>query len=136
MTVPPQVFPPTFLTADATALCAEIGGEAWFPPTGGSARDVKAICHRCELEAACLEWALDTGEQWGIWGGKSPRDRRRILARRGVPVVEPKPIDHGTEAGYKAHTRRGDVLPPNDPCGCRAASRLASNARKHRRDAA
>lgn len=39
-----------------------------------------------------------------------------------------KPINHGTPGGLKAHERRGDVVPDDDPCGCRAAHRAASAA--------
>ena len=35
----------------------------------------------------CLEYALDNGEKFGIWGGLSERERRRILKRRRMTLV-------------------------------------------------
>lgn len=67
----------------AGALCAQTDPEAFFPERGGSNRDAKAICARCDVRAQCLEYALRTGERDGIWGGLSPR-QRRALAARGV----------------------------------------------------
>lgn len=117
---------------DAGSLCAEIDPEVWFPEVGGSVLAAKRLCHRCENEDACLAWAISNDEQHGVWGGKSPQERRRIAThiRRAGP--RPGDIKHGTEGGMKAHQRRGDVVPDTDPCGCRAAARLASAQRRER----
>lgn len=63
-------------------LCASADPEAFFPEKGGSTKDAKAVCHRCPVEAICLEYALANEERFGIWGGKSERERRRILYER------------------------------------------------------
>jgi WhiB family redox-sensing transcriptional regulator len=60
----------------AEALCAQVDGELWFPDKGGSTREAKAICAQCFVQAECLTWALTTHEGFGIWGGKSERERR------------------------------------------------------------
>ena len=65
------------------ALCAEIDPEAFFPEKGGSTREAKKICTGCEVKAECLEYALSNDERFGIWGGLSERERRR-LRRRAV----------------------------------------------------
>lgn len=64
------------------ALCAQTDPEAFFPEKGGSTRDAKRICVGCEVKGACLEYALEQDERFGIWGGLSERERRRL--RRAV----------------------------------------------------
>jgi WhiB family redox-sensing transcriptional regulator len=67
------------------AVCAQTDPEAFFPEKGGSTRDAKRICLGCEVQAECLQAALDNDERFGIWGGMSERERRRL--KRGEPVV-------------------------------------------------
>jgi WhiB family redox-sensing transcriptional regulator len=65
------------------ALCAETDPEAFFPEKGGSTREAKRVCVGCDVRTECLEYALANDERFGIWGGLSERERRRIrLARR------------------------------------------------------
>jgi WhiB family transcriptional regulator, redox-sensing transcriptional regulator len=63
------------------ALCAETDPEAFFPEKGGSTREAKKICTGCEVRAECLEYALSKDERFGIWGGLSERERRRLRRR-------------------------------------------------------
>ena len=65
------------------ALCAETDPEAFFPEKGGSTREAKKICTGCEVKAECLEYALANDERFGIWGGLSERERRRLRRRAG-----------------------------------------------------
>jgi WhiB family transcriptional regulator, redox-sensing transcriptional regulator len=60
------------------ALCAQTDPEAFFPEKGGSTREAKRICAGCEVRAECLEYALTFDERFGIWGGLSERERRRL----------------------------------------------------------
>ena len=60
------------------ALCAQTDPEAFFPEKGGSTREAKRICTGCEVRAECLEYALAHDERFGIWGGMSERERRRL----------------------------------------------------------
>jgi len=60
------------------ALCAQTDPEAFFPEKGGSTREAKRICSTCEVRSECLEYALEHDERFGIWGGLSERERRRI----------------------------------------------------------
>jgi WhiB family redox-sensing transcriptional regulator len=60
------------------ALCAQTDPEAFFPEKGGSTREAKRICQGCEVRAECLEYALAHDERFGIWGGLSERERRRL----------------------------------------------------------
>jgi WhiB family redox-sensing transcriptional regulator len=67
------------------ALCAETDPEAFFPEKGGSTREAKKVCLGCDVRAECLEYALTHGERWGIWGGLSERERRKLKAREQQP---------------------------------------------------
>jgi len=60
------------------ALCAEVDPELFFPEPGGSTGEAKRVCMACEVRAECLEFALETGDQFGIYGGLSPTERRRL----------------------------------------------------------
>lgn len=87
------------------ALYAQTDPEAFYPPTGGSTREAKRVCMRCEVREQCSQWALDHHERYGVWGGLSERQRRRLkrdgaagqvaaaaVARRAVASHER--IDH------------------------------------------
>ena len=63
------------------ALCAQTDPEAFFPEKGGSTREAKRICIGCEVKGECLEYALANDERFGIWGGLSERERRRLKKR-------------------------------------------------------
>jgi WhiB family redox-sensing transcriptional regulator len=64
------------------ALCAETDSELFFPEKGGSTREPKAVCAQCFVREPCLAYALDNAISHGIWGGKSDRERRKILQGR------------------------------------------------------
>lgn len=63
------------------ALCAQTDPEAFFPEKGGSTREAKRVCLSCEVRVECLEYALANDERFGIWGGLSERERRRVKKR-------------------------------------------------------
>lgn len=65
------------------ALCAQTDPEAFFPEKGGSTREAKAICASCEVRSECLSYALENDERFGIWGGLSERERRRMKRQAG-----------------------------------------------------
>lgn len=69
------------LSWQADALCAQTDPEAFFPEKGGSTRDAKKICTTCEVKSECLEYALQNDERFGIWGGLSERERRKLRRR-------------------------------------------------------
>ena len=69
------------LAWQADALCAQTDPEAFFPEKGGSTRDAKKVCGSCAVRAQCLEYALANDERFGIWGGLSERERRRLRKR-------------------------------------------------------
>ena len=60
------------------ALCAQTDPEAFFPEKGGSTREAKRVCLTCDVRDECLEYALQHDERFGIWGGLSPNERRKV----------------------------------------------------------
>ncbi len=65
------------------ALCAQTDPEAFFPEKGGSTREAKRVCLGCDVRSECLEYALENDERFGIWGGLSERERRRLKRHAG-----------------------------------------------------
>ena len=68
------------------ALCSQTDPEAFFPEKGGSTREAKRICSRCDVKTDCLEYALGHDERFGIWGGLSERERD-LAQGRGFEAV-------------------------------------------------
>ena len=69
------------LACQADAICSQPDPEAFFPEKGGSTRDAKRICAGCDVKQQCLEYALANDERFGIWGGLSERERRKLKKR-------------------------------------------------------
>jgi len=63
------------------AACAEVDIDLFFPIKGANAAAALKICAGCDVRARCLSDALARGEQFGVRGGMTPRERRRYLAR-------------------------------------------------------
>lgn len=66
----------------AFSLCAQVGGDVLFPEKGQSAAPAKALCAACDVRAECLEYALANGEKFGVWGGKTERERSALKRDR------------------------------------------------------
>lgn len=66
------------------ALCAQTDPEIFFPDKGGSNRDAKAVCSRCPVTSKCFDYALANNEAYGIWGGMSEFDRRKLRRKGSV----------------------------------------------------
>jgi WhiB family redox-sensing transcriptional regulator len=62
----------------ALAMCAQTDPEAFFPGKGRSPRDAVKVCQRCQVRAECLAWAVEHDVRFGVWGGTTARDRRRM----------------------------------------------------------
>ncbi|MHB8506550.1 MAG: WhiB family transcriptional regulator [Acidimicrobiales bacterium] len=63
------------------ANCMGVDPDLFFPERGASTREAKEVCRGCVVREDCLEYAIVHSEKFGIWGGLSERERRRI--RRG-----------------------------------------------------
>ncbi len=65
------------------ALCAQVGGDAWFPEKGVPSRPSKKVCAVCPVQQQCLEWTLSlprAEDQFGIVAGLSVIERNRLRA--------------------------------------------------------
>ena len=75
------------------ARCKDEDPELFFPvgTTGPAASQIataKSICSKCDVRMACLEWAMVTGQDAGVWGGLSEEERRTLRrARRRSEAV-------------------------------------------------
>lgn len=70
--------PPEWVTG---AVCAQTDPDEFFPNKGGTTRYAKAVCRGCPVREECLQYALDNHERFGIWGGMSERERRKLETR-------------------------------------------------------
>ncbi|MGF1596256.1 MAG: WhiB family transcriptional regulator [Acidimicrobiales bacterium] len=66
------------------ANCLGVDPDLFFPERGASTREAKEVCRGCVVQDDCLEFALANGEKFGIWGGMSERERRRIRRQRAL----------------------------------------------------
>jgi WhiB family redox-sensing transcriptional regulator len=77
------------------AACRTMGVEIFYPPAEQDGREAKAVCLGCPVREMCLEFAIATGERFGVWGGLTPQERRWLVAKRKRPTLamsEPAPI--------------------------------------------
>ena len=75
--------------------CLGVDPDLFFPERGASTREAKEVCRGCVVQQDCLEYALLNGEKFGIWGGMSERERRRIRRQR---VLERQAVARTIEA--------------------------------------
>ena len=66
------------------ANCLGVDPDLFFPERGASTREAKEVCRGCVVRGDCLEYALQNSEKFGIWGGMSERERRRIRRQRAL----------------------------------------------------
>jgi WhiB family transcriptional regulator, redox-sensing transcriptional regulator len=67
------------------AACQDADPELFFPgirSPWAQVKTAKLICRSCPVTTMCLSWALASGQEYGIWGGLTEDERRR-LHRRG-----------------------------------------------------
>ncbi|MCU1493511.1 MAG: putative WhiB family transcriptional regulator [Acidimicrobiaceae bacterium] len=69
-------------TWQSRANCMGVDPELFFPERGSSTREAKEVCRGCVVQQDCLEFAIANGEKFGIWGGMSERERRRVRRSR------------------------------------------------------
>ena len=85
-------------------LCAQTDPELFFPEKGGSVREAKAVCAGCPVRAQCLAHALAHDERFGVWGGLSEPERRRLqsAATHRSSAAQPRGRRTGGPAGGSA----------------------------------
>jgi WhiB family redox-sensing transcriptional regulator len=64
------------------ANCMGVDPDLFFPERGASTREAKEVCRGCVVREDCLDYAITNGEKFGIWGGMSERERRRVRRAR------------------------------------------------------
>ena len=122
-----------------SALCRQTDAELWFPDrenpnTDGfitTIRRAQTVCRSCPVQTECLDYALSNNEKFGVWAGINmntvkAHTREELRRQRGVQVREV--FSHGTEAGARAHHRRGESV-------CAACRNAAAAADRNRRGA-
>ena len=80
------IFPAEDLSWQREANCLGVHPDLFFPERGASTKEAKEVCRACVVKDDCLEFALRSGEKFGIWGGMSERERRRL---RRIRAQEP-----------------------------------------------
>lgn len=88
------------------AACAGMPTRLWFPEPGDSTKEALAICSTCAVRAECLQYALDNGERFGLYGGTTAKERKTL--RRGR-VQRHRQVTHGTPSGYAWHLNRHEA---------------------------
>lgn len=66
----------------AYGACNGTDPDMFFPNRGESLEPAKSVCAKCVVREECLEYALANGERYGVWGGTSERERRRLRRAR------------------------------------------------------
>jgi WhiB family redox-sensing transcriptional regulator len=71
------------------AVCRDEDPDLFFPigntgPAVLQAEEAKTVCRRCPVREPCLEWALESGQEAGVWGGTSEEERRALKRRRAA----------------------------------------------------
>ena len=64
------------------SACSGLDTEMFFPATDTEAVAAQAVCATCPVRDQCLEWALATRQEDGVWGGLTDNERRRLRRRR------------------------------------------------------
>ena len=78
------MYGPQERTWQTKANCMGVDPDLFFPERGASTREAKEVCRGCVVREDCLEYALANGEKFGIWGGLSERERRRLRRQRAM----------------------------------------------------
>jgi WhiB family transcriptional regulator, redox-sensing transcriptional regulator len=69
----------------------------FFPKQGGSSKAARAVCSACGVRVQCLTYALDNHEVWGVWGGTSYPERRKLkraMRNGGAVTARSEPPRH------------------------------------------
>lgn len=69
------------------AACRGTSPDLFFPTRGESTAEAKAVCADCHVRTQCLDYALTNCEKFGVWGGLSERERRRIRKQRRIETI-------------------------------------------------
>ena len=79
--------PPVDLSWKIDGACRWVEPELFFPTSDADAAPAKRVCAGCAVRQRCLDFALDSQEFEGVWGGLTGPERRVLLRRRRVLTV-------------------------------------------------
>jgi hypothetical protein len=74
--------------------CQTVDPETFFPAPSEPADAAIALCRTCDVQGACLAWALEVGDCHGVWGATTPRERRAMLVAWRSETDETSPAEH------------------------------------------
>ncbi|MBX6356703.1 MAG: WhiB family transcriptional regulator [Micromonosporaceae bacterium] len=95
--------------------CQTVDPETFFPAPSEPADAAIALCRTCDVQGACLAWALDVGDCHGVWGGTTPRERRAMLvAWRSQGLWSVPGVREGDPAGEGSPPGEVDDALPED----------------------
>jgi hypothetical protein len=110
------------------ALCATVADpDAWYADAGPDRDAAVATCVRCPVQENCLDWAMDHGEQYGVWAGMTPEDRWDLGMQPDLTLVLP---DH-LEVPPKRPWRKQAPQQQEPSRGERVAEQRREAARRH-----
>lgn len=95
----------------------------FFPHPNSDGAEAKAICRHCPVAAECLTFALDTRQEFGVWGAMTERERFVLRTGKNIPTNHPR---CGTYSGVSRHRKAGEGL-------CRACMDARSAYERNRR---
>lgn len=87
------------------ALCIEQSPDIFFPESAQSNSPAKRICEMCAVRLDCLDYAITTNQQFGIWGGTVERERatmRKMMGTRKWSLIDAL---HYVEARRKGRSK-------------------------------
>lgn len=106
------------LTWRARGVCQSVDPEVFFPAPSEPADAAVALCRTCDVQGACLAWALEVGDCHGVWGATTPRERRAMLVawRSGeFETASSAPSRNSLPRGTHAGTSRTAPAPRTAP---------------------
>lgn len=78
----------------ARGACRGVGAAQFFTERGEATRPAKAVCATCPVTAECLDYALRNKEKFGVWGGTSERERRKMRREQGISAQPAARVDY------------------------------------------
>ena len=114
------------------AACLDEDPELFFPigntgPALLQIEEAKAVCRRCEVVDTCLQWALEAGQDAGVWGGT-----QRGRAPRAQAPQRPRTPGRLTPAASNHTTDYPDEVAARPPVRPRSAGAARRTARRFR----
>jgi hypothetical protein len=101
------------LTWRVRGVCQAVDPEVFFPAPSEPADAAVALCRTCDVQGACLAWALQVGDCHGVWGATTPRERRAMLVAWHSEEVQSQLADAaGQEIELDDPLRPGPVMLP------------------------